>query len=130
MTYKTNGSADSKFCRECGSRIARNAVVCPCCGCQVELLRSAAPTVPNIVINNANQNVNTATRVYDYDEGLRNKWVAFFLCLFFGVLGAHKFYEGCVGEGFIFMFTFGLLGIGWICNTIALLGKPRHYYVD
>lgn len=24
----------------------------------------------------------------------KNKWVAFFLCLFLGYLGVHKFYEG------------------------------------
>ena len=30
----------------------------------------------------------------------RNKWVAILLCLLFGVLGIHKFYEGKTGTGF------------------------------
>ena len=28
----------------------------------------------------------------------KNKWVSFFLCLFFGYLGIHKFYEGKIEE--------------------------------
>ena len=32
------------------------------------------------------------------EEGffMKSKWVSFFLCLFLGVLGIHKFYEGKV----------------------------------
>ena len=34
---------------------------------------------------------------------LKNKWVSFLLCLFFGVLGAHKFYLGKTGIGFLYL---------------------------
>ncbi|MGN0585800.1 MAG: TM2 domain-containing protein, partial [Oscillospiraceae bacterium] len=60
---------------------------------------------------------------------MRNKWVAFFLCLFFGELGVHKFYEGKVGMGFLYMFTLGLFGIGWFVDLIVLLCKPNPYSV-
>ena len=59
----------------------------------------------------------------------KNKWVSFFLCLFFGMIGAHKFYEGKVGTGILYLFTLGLCGIGWVIDTITILLKPNPYYV-
>lgn len=60
----------------------------------------------------------------------KNKWVAFALCFFLGILGAHKFYEGKIGSGVLYFFTSGILGIGVILDLIALLRKPTIYYVD
>ena len=59
----------------------------------------------------------------------KNKWTAFFLCLFLGEFGAHKFYEGKTGMGILYLFTLGLFGIGWLIDTISLLFKPNPYYV-
>ena len=58
----------------------------------------------------------------------KSKWVAFFLCLFFGVLGIHKFYEGRVRLGIVYLLTLGLCGIGVIIDLIILLFKPNPYY--
>ncbi len=58
----------------------------------------------------------------------KSKWVAFFLCLFFGVLGIHKFYEGRVLLGIVYLLTLGLCGIGVIIDLIILLFKPNPYY--
>lgn len=98
---------------------------------QVEEIKNAEQ--PSIVINNANtnSNVNNNTNLNAAMFGIRakNKWVAFLLCLFLGYLGAHKFYEGKVGMGLLYLFTFGLFGIGWVIDCIALLFKPNPYYV-
>ncbi|MBQ5740165.1 MAG: TM2 domain-containing protein [Oscillospiraceae bacterium] len=58
----------------------------------------------------------------------KSKWVAFFLCLFFGVLGAHKFYEGKILFGVIYILTAGFCGIGVVVDLIILLLKPNPYY--
>ena len=42
---------------------------------------------------------------------MKNKWVAFLLCLFFGVIGAHRFYEGRILLGILYVLTGGLFGI-------------------
>ena len=118
---------NTKVCKKCGERIHADAVVCPKCGCQVEQM---ANNQPNIVINNTNENVNANTNV-NAIAGVRmvNKWVAFFLCLFLGFLGAHKFYEGKIGMGILYLFTCGLFGIGWFVSLISILTKPNPYAV-
>lgn len=118
----------TKFCKHCGSKIPEDAVICTQCGRQVEQLSSNAQ--PNIVINNANTNTNT--NVNNNNRGYakpKNKWTAFILCLFLGFFGAHKFYEGKIGMGILYLFTGGLCGIGWIIDLISILLKPNPYYV-
>ncbi len=58
----------------------------------------------------------------------KNKWVSFFLCLFFGAFGAHKFYEGRILLGILYICTVGLCGVGIIVDLIILFFKPNPYY--
>lgn len=115
----------TKFCQHCGASIDKECVVCPKCGKQVEQIQVAQP---NIVINNSNNN--TANAVAAVVAGrMKNKWIAFFLCLFLGFLGAHKFYEGKFGMGILYIFTLGIFGIGWLVDLIVILTKPNPYFV-
>lgn len=59
----------------------------------------------------------------------KNKWVALLLCFFFGLIGAHKFYEEKTGMGILYLFTGGLFCIGAIVDFIVLIFKPTHYTV-
>lgn len=58
----------------------------------------------------------------------KSKWVSFFLCLFLGVFGAHKFYEGRVLLGILYICTGGLFGIGIIIDLVILFFKPNPYH--
>lgn len=126
----------TKFCSRCGQVVDEKAVICPHCGCQIDQLASAAAS-PNIVINNSNSsvnsNVNTNQNTVGFDPRAlkkpKNKWVAVLLCLFLGFLGAHKFYEGKIGMGVLYLFTGGLFFIGVLVDFFALLFKPNPYYV-
>lgn len=128
-----NVSMDNmKFCKHCGSKIAKDAVLCIHCGRQVEELAQQQTAQPQIIINNDNNNANVNTNVAavgGVGKKPINKWVAFVLCLFLGYFGVHKFYEGKVGMGLLYIFTFGLCGIGWVIDCIAILLKPNPYYV-
>ena len=127
-TISTNTAQQNiKFCKHCGKQISAAAVICPHCGCQVEELKHTEQ--PNIVINNTNTNKNTNINSPVVALRPKNKWVAFLLCLFLGMLGAHKFYEGKIGMGIVYLFTGGLFGIGWLIDCIALLCKPNPYYI-
>ena len=120
--------AKTKFCKHCGGTIPQDAVTCTHCGRQVEALAGAAQ--PQVVIQNTNMNTNTAAAVVaGVGARAKNKWTAFVLCLLLGYFGAHKFYEGKVGMGVLYLFTLGLFGIGWFVDLIVLLTKPNSYYV-
>lgn len=111
----------TKFCQHCGERLVLDAVICTKCGRQVSPLnQQQAP--PNIVITNTNQNAGMFGCPKD-------KWIALLLCFFFGLFGFHKFYEGKVGMGILYIFTGGLCGIGVLVDFITLLFKPNPYYV-
>ena len=56
-----------------------------------------------------------------------NKWVTFFLCLFLGLWGAHKFYEGKPGMGILYILTAGIVGIGILVDLFIILSKPKTY---
>lgn len=45
------------------------------------------------------------------------------LCLFLGWAGAHKFYAKKPGMGILYLLTFGLLGIGWLVDSVKLIFK-------
>ena len=49
-----------------------------------------------------------------------NTRIDFFLCLFLGYLGIHKFYEKKYGIGILYFFTLGLFSLGWIYDCIKL----------
>ncbi len=133
MQAPTQQAVQMKYCKHCGKQIHNEAVVCPFCGCQVEEIGGAQNSQPSIVINNANTNSNTNTNNVVVAAGAlkkeKNKWVAVLLCFFLGFLGAHKFYEGKVGMGILYLFTLGLFGIGVLVDFIMLLFKPNPYYV-
>lgn len=114
----------TKFCKFCGEKIPEDAVMCTHCGRQVEQLKSEQPQV---VVNNTNTNVNRNTNTGR--GGAKDKWVALILCIFVGFLGAHKFYEGKILLGIVYLFTFGFFGIGLFIDFISLLFKPNPYYV-
>ena len=119
-----------KFCKFCGQVIDKDCVICPKCGKQVEEIKGQQPQV---VINNTNTNTNSNV---NQNAGYRgpapkpkNKWVALILCFFLGFLGAHKFYEGKILLGVVYIFTCGIFGIGILIDFIRILFKPNPYYV-
>lgn len=119
----------TKFCKYCGAKIPEEAVICTSCGRQVEELKGAQAQ-PQVVVNNTNTNTNINRNVAGGRYGSeKNKWVALLLCIFLGWLGAHKFYEGKIGMGVLYLFTWGLFGIGWFIDFIVILCRPTTYYV-
>lgn len=52
-----------------------------------------------------------------------NSWVLFVVCLLFGYLGVHRFMEGKVKTGILWLLTGGVCGIGWVVDIIILLTK-------
>lgn len=127
---------EGNFCPNCGKPAGEETVRCSFCGAEVkgsfcpncgriiERTSTEQPAVqPQVIINHVNYPMPMIS------GNLKNKWVAFLLCLFLGVLGVHKFYEGKVLMGLVYLFTGGLCGIGWFVDLIVLLCKPNPYTV-
>ena len=121
------------FCPTCGqpkeTTLSGNATSQPNVQIQPQQSQSVQPPI-NIVINNENTNTNTNTNAATQKTPTpKNKWLAFLLCFFLGGLGAHKFYVRKYLLGVLYIFTFGLFGIGWLIDLIVLLFKPNPYFV-
>lgn len=58
----------------------------------------------------------------------KNKWITFLLCLFLGCLGIHKFYEGKILFGIVYLLTMGFGGIGVLIDLVIILFKPNPYF--
>lgn len=115
----------AKFCPNCGKEVPENAVNCPACG--KSLAAPSAPQGAPVIVNVENKNNNVNNGGYAPFVSIKNKWVALLLCFFLGYIGAHKFYEGKIGMGVLYLFTLGFLGIGVFIDFIVLLFRPVHY---
>lgn len=124
----TGYTGPMKYCRYCGKQIPEPAVICSHCGCQVEEIYQA-PTQGTVINNNINNISNTTYNTNIYTGRPKNKWISLLLCFFGGALGLHRFYEGKIRSGLLWLFTGGLFGVGAVIDFILLLFKPNPYYV-
>ena len=122
-------------CSSCGGNIEvdekSSQKFCPYCGTKYELDQ---PTNNTTIINNTTINYvsspetqNPISQNNSQPNGSKDKYIAFVLCLLLGFFGAHKFYEGKIGMGILYLFTMGLFMIGWLIDIFVILGKPRYY---
>lgn len=72
---------------------------------------------PTVIVQNTNTNVNGGFVAISP----KKKIVALLLCIFLGYFGIHRFYVGKIGSGVVYLFTFGLFGIGWIIDIISII---------
>ena len=123
---------DTKFCKFCGKTISADAVICTHCGRQVESLQNTqSPVIINNSASSSASSSSTAMPTINTSNTRKcNKWVSLALCGFLGYFGAHKFYEGKMGTGLLYMCTAGGFLIGMIIDFFNILGKPEVYDVN
>jgi TM2 domain-containing membrane protein YozV len=55
-----------------------------------------------------------------YASGPTDYTVAWILLTFLGLFGVHRFYQGKILTGLLYLVTGGLLGIGWLYDLLTL----------
>ncbi|MBR1591640.1 MAG: TM2 domain-containing protein [Ruminococcus sp.] len=103
---------------------------CPYCGAEVRdycdsELTSFISGNDDSSINNADIIIGTQNNYYyaPGDEKIsdKSKTAALLFCLFFGLLGVHRFYAGKIVTGIIYACSYGLFGIGIVVDLILIL---------
>lgn len=141
------------FCSNCGEKILEDYEYCPNCGTKVKGTDSAVENYAN-PDQSLNQykvcpvcgakmpedayyclNCGSLFQTCDNNDTIddvgqwRNKWVTLVLCILLGWLGVHRFYQGKIVTGILYLFTIGLLGIGWLVDILIIITYPNPYRV-
>lgn len=104
-------------CKNCGSKSyiknSDNEYVCEYCGA-IEIIK------PEETSKTQETSETKTSKFAQVLESFVNENLArFLICLIFGVLGVHKFVDGKAVMGFVYLFTLGLFGIGYIIDVIS-----------
>jgi len=90
-----------RFCSKCGSSNQKESIFCQKCG--------------------ANMNAIQTNEQSNSSENVKKKWIiTFYLTLFLGILGIHRFYNGKIVTGLIMLFTLGGGFIWWFIDFILV----------
>ena len=131
-----NTEFEGNFCPNCGTA-PDGKRTCPHCGakssgnfcssCGMPLSKEEPKTYryspqeayqPPVIITNTNTNTNIVDTL---NKSPKSKGTAAFLCLFFGFLGAHRFYVGKIGTGILFLCSFGGFFLGAFLDFLTIL---------
>lgn len=59
---------------------------------------------------------------------MKNRNTALILCIFGEPFGIHKFYEGNIAMGIVYLCTAGLFFIGWVVDIIKYIAMKEERY--
>lgn len=107
-------------CKNCGAQVDSIYRICPYCNSEIEYPNSNKQVIIQNIYNGPAPQQPQPTPQQDYNVSSKDKLIALILCVVLGFFGVHYFYVGKVGKGILYLFTYGLLGIGWIIDIISI----------
>ncbi len=105
-------------CEDCGassfSKVDDQTIKCNYCGAKLQKkqLEKQGASISQI-----------AASVRDDIKNNKSHFAIFKLivCILFGAFGVHRFIEGKIVSGLVFLFTYGVFGIGYILDIFRLV---------
>lgn len=131
-TFKPNENETITVqCKNCKAEVNNGSGFCPYCHSKLEYPTKAISTMKIIAkplviqcdIEDVNNNRNIHTNNHSRQRtGISNKskWITLILAIFLGYIGIHRFYVGKNASGVLYIFTVGLLYIGWISDIVKI----------
>lgn len=127
------------YCSNCGTKLGDNYSFCPDCGQRVSDNVPHEPDTRTEGVSSIDRDV-----IYDRLDQLADRidtihtrvdeptWTEFWLAVFLGWLGVHRFYSRKIASGVLYFFTFGLFFFGWFYDVVRILYRlvtgGRRYY--
>ena len=110
-------------CKNCGAQVDSIYRICPYCNSEIEYPDSNKQVIIQNIYNGPapTQQPQYAPPQQPYTyTSQKDKLTTLILCIFLGYFGVHNFYVGKFFKGIIYLFTYGLFGIGWIIDVISI----------
>ncbi|CEG58427.1 DUF4864 domain-containing protein [Legionella fallonii] len=99
------------FCTHCGNKLEPEARFCPSCG-----TKTKAETIHSKTIHGSPKPVPISRK--------KSGTTALLLCIFMGMLGAHRFYVGKYWTGLLMLCTGGLMGV-WVVIDLTSIARNK-----
>lgn len=103
-------------CEYCGTPLPYDVDRCPGCGARCEIVKDPAKTTFSERINVATDKL--AKKLSANNNRAARAIAMFVVCLCFGMIGVHRFMEGKIVTGLLWMFTGGLFLVGYIVDAV------------
>lgn len=107
-------------CKSCGAtryeKIGEHTYRCQYCGYKEEVFfeKDFEPEVEEVEEETVSQ---VEYKIPKYSL------IKMIMCIMFGYFGVHRFMEGKIFTGIIFLCTYGLFGIGYVIDLIRIIGE-------
>ncbi len=110
-------------CDSCGAvsskKVDKNIYRCNYCGSEKIIQKNTSEEISDIKeelkdrLNNFNENLK--------QPKTKKTLICLLVCFFFGMFGIHRFVEGKIFSGLLYLFTGGLFGIGVFVDIVKYL---------
>ena len=117
-------------CKNCGAskfkKIDDKTFECKYCGIQVrrKVFKPHIEPQKAIILDDSKEEIEEVEKEHEKKNSFA--LVKLLLCIFLGYYGVHRFVEGKVLSGIIYFLTYGLFGIGYICDIVRLAKELAH----
>lgn len=113
-------------CESCGSKKyikIEDGYKCEYCGSVQDVI---IPPEPEIKVSETNEDNVSYAPQRQVSASTRFLIIRLIICIFAGGFGVHKFLEGKILSGIIYILTGGLFGIGILFDIIKYVGQLIH----